>query len=251
MSPRPRDRIVLATGTAIVDAGLLQVLVSLFEAQTDYRVHVLPVGSGKALKLGARGEADLLLVHAGDAELAFMAAGHGLERVLVVYGEYVVVGPPEDPAGVRRVADAVGGFKQIARSQALWLSRGDDSGTYRREEELWQEAGVVPKGPWFRTTGEGMGVTLRLASRHQAYTLSPRATFLWLARELALEVHVAGDPRLDDAYHAIVVNPGAHPEVNVEGARAFVEFLLSPQIQDIIRAFGVDEVGEPLFTVSR
>lgn len=255
MIPNPQDphnrKVVLATGTAVYDAGLLDVLLPLFQEESGYTVDVLPVGSGRALDLGKQGKADALFVHAAEAEEKFMAAGYGADRALVMYSEYIVVGPAADPAGIGSFRDVAQALRRVAQSQALWLSRGDQSGTHLRERVLWARAGVRPEGPWYQKTRQGMAATLRLASERRAYTLAVRGTFLKWARHLALRVHLAGDPRLDDEHHIIVVNPEMHPQVNFEGACALAEFFTSPQVQDIIRAYGVDEVGEPLFGIGR
>ncbi len=246
-----RREVILATTTSTYDSGLLDVLVPIFEKQTGYRVKVIAVGTGAALRMGERGDADVLLVHAPEAEEAFMAAGHGLDREFVMYNDFVIVGPPDDPAHIRGLDDAVEALRRIARAQVLWLSRGDDSGTHKKEMALWREAGVAPQGAWYQETGQGMGATLTIASDKGAYTLSDRGTYLYLRHTLRLDILVEGDPRLFNVYHVIVVNPAKHPNVNVEGARAFADFLTSPQVQDIIRSYGVDEFGEPLFHIGR
>ena len=246
-----RREIILATTTSTYDSGLLDVLVPIFEKQTGYRVKVIAVGTGAALRMGERGDADVLLVHAPEAEEAFMAAGHGLDREFVMYNDFVIVGPPDDPAHIRGLDDAVEALRRIARAQVLWLSRGDDSGTHKKEMALWREAGMAPQGAWYQETGQGMGATLTIASDKGAYTLSDRGTYLYLRHTLRLDILVEGDPRLFNVYHVIVVNPAKHPNVNVEGARAFADFLTSPQVQDIIRSYGVDEFGEPLFHIGR
>ncbi len=252
-SPATANRrdVILATTTSTQDSGLLDVLVPLFEKQTGYRVKVVAVGTGAALRMGERGDADVLLVHAPEAEEAFMAAGHGLDREYVMYNDFIIVGPPDDPAGVRGLTDAVVALRRIARAQTLWISRGDDSGTHKKETSLWSEAGITPEGTWYQESGQGMGATLLIASEKQAYTLTDRGTFLRLSPSLSLDVLVEGDPRLYNVYHVIVVNPEKHPQVNVDGARAFADFLTSPQVQDIIRSYGVDEFGQPLFQIGR
>lgn len=247
--------IILATTTSTQDSGLLDVLVPLFEKQTGYTVKVVAVGTGAALRMGERGDADVLLVHAPSAEEAFMAAGHGIERRYVMYNDFIIVGPPADPAHIRGMTDAVSALKAIADAQALWISRGDDSGTHKKEKALWKEAGLdpsrLPSLPWYQETGQGMGATLRVASEKGGYTLTDRATYLNLRDTLHLDVLVQGDERLYNVYHVIVVNPEKHPQVNVEGARAFADFITSPQVEDIIRSYGVDRFGQPLFHVDR
>ena len=254
-SPAPSRDLILATTTSTQDSGLLDVLIPLFEKQTGYTVKVVAVGTGAALRMGERGDADVLLVHAPEAEEAFMATGYGSEREYVMYNDFIIVGPTDDPAGIRGLTDAVQALQRIANAQALWISRGDDSGTHKKEKSLWKEAGIDPSvvasSPWYQETGQGMGATLRIASEKQGYTLTDRGTYLHLRDTLDLEILVQGDERLYNVYHVIVVNPEKHPQVNVEAARAFVDFITSPQVQDIIRAYGVEEFGEPLFRVGR
>ncbi len=253
-SPKNKE-LILATTTSTQDSGLLDVLIPLFEKQTGYTVKVVAVGTGAALRMGERGDADVLLVHAPPAEEKFMAAGHGIEREYVMYNDFIIVGPEADPAGIRGMKDAPSALKRIAEAQALWISRGDDSGTHKKEKALWKEAGIdsaqVATSAWYQETGQGMGATLRIASEKQGYTLTDRGTYLNLRDTLDLAILVEGDERLYNVYHVIVVNPEKHPNVNVEGARAFADFMTSPQVQDIIRSYGVDRFGEPLFHVGR
>ncbi len=253
--PAPRRDLILATTTSTQDSGLLDVLVPLFEQQSGYTVKVVAVGTGAALRMGERGDADVLLVHAPEAEEAFMAAGHGSEREYVMYNDFIIVGPANDPAHIRGLTDAADALKRIAEAGSLWISRGDDSGTHKKEKALWRAAGFayesISSSPWYQETGQGMGATLRIASEKGGYTLTDRGTYLHLKHTLDLDILVQGDERLYNVYHVIVVNPEKHPNVNVEGARAFADFITSPQVQDIIRAYGVDEFGEPLFHVGR
>lgn len=246
-------QIILATTTSTQDSGLLDVLVPLFEKQTGYTVKVIAVGTGAALRMGERGDADVLLVHAPQAEEAFMAAGHGAERQYVMYNDFIIVGPQNDPAHIRGMHDAAAALKQIAAAQALWISRGDDSGTHKKEKTLWADAGLqvsaLTSQPWYQESGQGMGATLRIASEKGGYTLTDRATYLNLQDTLHLQILVEGDPRLHNVYHVIVVNPEKHPGVHVEGARAFAAFLLSPQVQHLIASYGVDKFGQPLFHI--
>jgi len=245
--------IILATTTSTQDSGLLDVLVPLFEKQTGHTVKVIAVGTGAALRMGERGDADVLLVHAPKAEEAFMAAGHGVERKYVMYNNFIIVGPHDDPAQIRGMDDAAAALKRIAEATALWISRGDDSGTHKKEKALWVDAGLdvstLAAQDWYQESGQGMGATLRIASEKGGYTLTDRATYLNLQDTLHLEILVEGDPRLRNVYHVIVVNPEKHPGVHEEGARAFAEFLLSPQVQEIIASYGVDKFGQPLFHV--
>ncbi|HEV8633491.1 MAG TPA: substrate-binding domain-containing protein [Chloroflexota bacterium] len=242
--------LILATTTSTQDSGLLDVLVPGFEAATGYRVKTIAVGTGAALALGARGEADVVLVHAPEAERAWMAAGNGLERVLVMHNDFVLVGPPTDPAGVRGERSVAAALQQIAAAGAAWVSRDDNSGTDQLEKALWKEAGLDPKGqPWHVTSGQGMGATLTLADQKDAYTLSDRGTYLARRGALRAVVAVDGDRRLLNPYHVIAVDPAKHPglPINREGATAFVRFLVAPETQRLIGEFGRDKYGQPLF----
>ena len=251
--PATRGDLILATTTSTQDSGLLDVLIPMFEKESGYRVKVVAVGTGAALRMGEKGDADVLLVHAPSAEEAFMAAGHGIDRRYVMYNDFVIVGPPDDPAHLRGLTDAALALKRVAETQSLWISRGDDSGTHKKERALWKAAGfdpaVLPSQPWYQETGQGMGATLRIASEKQGYTLTDRGTFLHLQKTLNLDILVEGDERLYNVYHVIVVNPNKHPHVNVEGARAFADFITSPDVQAIIEKYGVDQFGQPLFHV--
>ena len=244
-TPQP-EMLILATTTSTRDSGLLDELVPRFEAQTGIQVKVIAVGTGAALRMGREGNADVLLVHAPTAEEAFMREGHGLERRAVMHNDFVIVGPPDDPADVRDLP-AAEAMRRIAQSHALFISRGDDSGTHKKEQELWKAASITPEGAWYQASGQGMGATLQIASEKGAYTLTDRGTFLNMRAVLNLEVLVEGDPVLFNPYHVIVVNPERHPAVNVEGARAFADFLTSPEVQALIGAYGRDRFGEPLF----
>ncbi len=253
--PSARGDLILATTTSTQDSGLLDVLIPLFEQKTGYRVKVVAVGTGAALRMGEKGDADVLLVHAPPAEEKFMAAGYGIERRYVMYNDFIIVGPPEDPAHIRGMTDAVRALQRIAQSQVLWISRGDDSGTHKKEWALWREAGLdpatLPGQPWYQESGQGMGATLRIASEKGGYTLTDRGTYLHLRHTLNLDILVQGDKRLYNVYHVIIVNPKKHSNINIEGARAFADFITSPEVQKIIDTYGVDEFGQPLFHVKK
>ncbi|GAP63606.1 tungstate transport system substrate-binding protein [Ardenticatena maritima] len=239
--------VLLATTTSTRDSGLLDVLIPRFEAQSGYRVKMIAVGTGAALQMGRDGNADVLLVHAPEAEEAFMREGHGMARFPVMHNDFVLVGPPDDPASIRG-RSIIAALQHIAAQGARFISRGDDSGTHKKERALWAEAGISPEGAtWYNETGQGMGATLTIASEKQAYTLADRGTFLAIRNTLALDILVEGDRRLFNPYHVIIVSPTAHPNVNVEGARAFAAFLTTPDTQALIRTFGVETYGEPLF----
>jgi len=245
--PQTRE-IILATTTSTYDSGLLDVLIPVFEAESGYVVKTVAVGTGKALAMGREGNADLLLVHAPAAEEEFMAGGYGSRRDLVMHNDFVLLGPPDDPAGVGESTSPDEAMARIAEGGFAFLSRGDDSGTYKKERALWEQAGITPGGEWYLESGQGMGATLRIASEKQAYTLSDRATYLALRDELDLEIVFAGTPSLLNIYHVILVNPERWPRVNQAGAQALADFLLSPEGQSLIGEFGVDRFGEPLFT---
>ncbi len=242
-----QETLILATTTSTQDSGLLDVLIPLFEAQSGYTVKVVAVGTGKALEMGRNGDADVLLVHAPQAEEAFMQDGYGAERFLVMHNDFVLVGPETDPAGVRGEQSAAAAFGRLAAAQAPFVSRGDDSGTHKKERSLWQAAGVTPNWDGYIESGQGMGATLRIASEKAAYTLTDRATYLANRDTLDLVILVEGDPLLLNVYHVMTVNPQKWPLVNAEGARAFVDFMLAPETQALIGAFGVEEYGQPLF----
>ncbi len=234
--------VILATTTSTADTGLLDVLVPMFEKVSGFRLKTVAVGTGQALELGRRGEADVLLVHAPGKELEFVAAGHARRRRPVMYNDFVIVGPRADPAGIAGGRDASAAMAKIAAGGHPWISRGDDSGTHTKERTLWKSAAADPAGVWYSETGQGMGATLRVASERQAYTLSDRSTFLATAN-LDLVVSVDGDARLANPYHVMeVVGQG----VNAAGAAAFADFLVAPGTQAAIGAF--EARGHHLFT---
>jgi tungstate transport system substrate-binding protein len=243
-----QKNLILATTTSTQDSGLLDVLIPIFEKQTGYFVKTIAVGSGQAMAMGQKGEADVLLVHSPEAELKFMAEGNGVNRQLVMHNDFIVVGPPADPVTVKMSKSAAEGFKKIALGSALFLSRGDNSGTHSKEKGLWKAAGVNPEGQsWYQQTGLGMGQTLNVAAEKKAYTLADRGTYLALKKTLGLDVLLEGDPLLLNVYHVMEVNAAKWPKVNTFGAKAFVDFMISQKTQKIIGAFGVDKYGSPLF----
>ncbi len=240
-----RASVVLAATTSTYDSGLLERLVRAYqEAHPERRIRTVVVGSGEALELGRRGDADVLLVHAPEAENRFVEAGHALERTPVMYNGFVIVGPAEDPVGIRDLADPSDALRRVAAARASFVSRGDGSGTHERELALWREAGVSPDGPWYIESGQGQGTSLQLASERRAYTLTDEATFRVLARLLDLAPLVEGDGSLLNLYSALVTRAGRRPR---EGA-AFVEWLTSEAGRAVIATFGVGEGGAPLFT---
>lgn len=238
----------LATTTSTEDSGLLDVILPDFEEQHGATVEVVAVGTGQALELGEAGDVDVVLVHAREQEDAFVAAGHGVDRRDVMYNDFVVVGPPADPAGLADTNDVAAAFQRIAAAGAVFISRGDGSGTHVKERQLWEAAGVVPSGPWYQSVGQGMGETLTIAEEQQAYTLSDRGTLI-ARRSEGIDVVVLseGDERLHNPYGAIAVNPDRHEGVDVALARELIDWLTSPATQDAIEGFRLD--GEQLFFV--
>jgi tungstate transport system substrate-binding protein len=253
-APAPRTRaapgatdVILATTTSTQDSGLLDVLVPAFEQQSGYRVKTIAVGTGQALALGERGEADVLLVHAPDREQTFMEAGHGTSRRLVMYNDFVLVGPPDDPAGIKG-ATAAAALQRIAGRASLFVSRGDNSGTHQVEQKLWQSAGVAPKGQsWYQESGTGMGATLNIAAEKRGYTVTDRGTYLALKDRLGLAVLVEGERALLNIYSVITVAPQKSERINAAGGRAFADYVVSPPAQALIREFGVAKFGQALF----
>ena len=244
----PPARLVLATTTSTDNSGLLAYILPDFEAKFDARVEVIAVGTGQALELGKNGDADVVLVHARAKEDAFVAGGYGVNRRDVMYNDFVIVGPPDDPAGVQGMTDAAAAFARLAETGSPFVSRGDDSGTHAKEKAIWTEAGVEPEGDWYVSAGQGMGAVLTMADEQLAYTLSDRATYL--ARTLEgtdLVILVEGDPILFNPYGVIAVNPELHPNVNYDLAMQFIEWLTSVETQKLIGAFGTAEFGGPLF----
>jgi tungstate transport system substrate-binding protein len=232
--------LTLATTTSTADTGLLDYLLPEFEKAYNVKVKPIAVGSGEALKMGERGDADVLLVHAKSDEEAFVKSGFGLERVEVMWNDFVILGPQADPAGIKGDKSAVDAFKKIADAGATFLSRGDDSGTNKKELKLWAAAGVNPVGqPWYVETGQSMGETITVTDQKQGYTLSDRATYLARKDTLQIAILVEGDKQLLNPYSVIVVNPEKHPglKLNTRGAGDFVEFMTSEKGQEMIGAY--------------
>ncbi len=242
----PND-LILATTTSTQDSGLLDVLVPAFQQATGYVVKTVAVGSGQALKMGQDGNADVMLVHSPAAEKTFMDAAWGVDRRLVMHNYFLVVGPKNDPAGIRGMTSAADAFKKIAAAAATFVSRGDGSGTETRELATWKTAGITPKGnSWYLQSGQGMGPTLQIASEKGGYTLTDNATFLSNSSKLSLDVLVQGDPVLLNIYHVISVNAAKWPKVNLAGAKAFADYVTSPAGQELIGSFG-SQYGQHLF----
>ena len=244
----PTKTVILATTTSTQDSGLLDVLIPIFEKKTGYFVKTIAVGSGQAMAMGQKGEADVLLVHSPAAEKKFVAEGYGINRRLIMHNDYIIVGPPGDPAKIKGIKSASEAFKKIASAKALFLSRGDKSGTHSKEMDIWKAAGINPEGEkWYQQTGLGMGQTLSVTAEKKGYTLADRGTYLALKKNLGLDILVEGDAILLNIYHVIEVNPAKWPKVNVAGGKAFADFMVSKETQDIIKTFGVDKFGSPLF----
>lgn len=242
------DRLLLATTTSTQDSGLLDAILPDFARAHGVRVNVVAVGTGQALQLGRDCNADVLLVHAPELETQFMAQEAGARREPVMYNDFVLVGPPDDPARIKGVPNAAKALSMIAAAQAPFISRGDESGTHAKEMALWQSAGIEPTGDWYIAAGQGMGAVLTMANEQQAYTVSDRATYLARQRAgAALEIMVEGDPALFNPYSVIVVNPAKCPNVNVEQANRFADWLVSLPTQAQIAAFGQVEWGQSLF----
>jgi tungstate transport system substrate-binding protein len=243
----PKD-VILATTTSTQDTGLLDVLEPVFEDQTGYNLKIIAVGTGQALAMGERGDADVLLVHAPSSELPLVESGVAINRQLVMHNDFVIVGPVSDPAGIEGMTSAADAFAAIYDSEATFVSRGDDSGTNKKEIEIWQDAGLDPAGQsWYEQSGQGMGATLQITNQKDAYTLTDRGTYLAQSENLDLVVLVEGDPVLFNVYHVMQVNPDKFDLVNGPGGAAFVDFMVSDEVQAIIRDFGVDKFGQPLF----
>ncbi len=247
-TPQVAGDVILATTTSTADSGLLDALAPIFLAETGYTLKPIAVGSGAALELGEKGEADVLLVHSPAAEEEFMAGGFGTERRTVMFNDFIIVGPEDDPAAVAEAASASDAMTRIANSGTTFVSRGDDSGTLALEKRLWEAAGVTPAGSWYTESGTGMGDTLNIASERGGYTVSDRGTYLSLRERIGLAVLVEGDPALLNVYHVISVNPDNGRDIDTEAEKAFLDFLLEPSTQEFIEGFGVEEFGEPLFT---
>jgi tungstate transport system substrate-binding protein len=243
-----RADIILATTTSTQDSGLLDLLLPIFQENNGYLVKTVAVGTGKALKMAEEGNADVLLVHAPAAEKELMESGFGKERFLLMHNDFVIVGPPGDPAMVAGLNSTDEALARISNSGSSFVSRGDDSGTHKQELALWNEANIEPAGEWYLESGQGMGASLKIASEKSAYTLADRGTYFALRENLDLDVFVEGHPSLLNVYHVILVNPDIWPNVNYEGASAFAKFLTSAEIQTLIGEFGIDRFGQPLFT---
>jgi tungstate transport system substrate-binding protein len=239
--------VILSTTTSTQDSGLLEVLVPLFEKTTGYSLKAISVGTGQALALAARGEADVTLAHAPGLEKKYVAEGKMHNRRLVMYNDFLLIGPESDPAKIRGEKRVVAALKRIAGGQARFVSRGDKSGTHTLELALWKAAGVTPGAPWYIESGQGMGATLGIANDRQGYTVTDRATMLAFAKRVDLKPMVEGDKLLLNIYSVMEVNPANGPKVNAAGGKAFADFMVAPETQAVVKTFGVDKYGQPLF----
>ena len=239
--------VILSTTTSTQDSGLLDVLVPLFERRTGYTVKTIAVGTGQALALAARGEADVVLAHAPALEKKYVDEGKMLDRRLVMYNDFVVIGPADDPAKVKGMKRAADAMKAIAASGSRFVSRGDTSGTHVLEKSLWKLAGVEPHGAWYIEAGQGMGATLGIADDRKAYTVTDRGTYLAFQKRVRLPILLEGDKPLLNIYSVMKVNPSNGPRVNAAGGAAFADFMLSPEVHAAIKTFGVDKYGQALF----
>ena len=243
--PAFADTIRLATTTSTENSGLLRVLLPPFEQRTGYTVHVIAVGTGKALRMARDGNVDVVMVHAPKAERAFVQAGHGVNRRDLMYNDFIVVGPANDPAHIQGAVNVAAALARVATASSLFVSRGDDSGTHKKESELWAAASVKPAAPWYLEVGQGMGRTLQITNELEAYTLADRGTWLAMRGKMSLQVLVEGDTRLFNPYGIIAVNPARYPDINYAGAMALIAWVTSVDGQAIVGNFEID--GQPLF----
>jgi len=247
-APKPaRPDIILATTTSTQDSGLLDVLIPDFEKKTGYKVKTIAVGTGAALAMGEKGDADVLLVHAPDSEKKLVDNKTAINYQLVMHNDFVIVGPSADPAKVKETKTVTDAFKGIADSSSIFVTRGDDSGTDKMEKALWKKVNVKPAADKYQSTGQGMGQTLTIASEKAGYTLTDRATYLATKKNLKLDILLEGDASLLNIYHVMQVNSEKFPKVNADGAKAFVDFMIDKDTQSTIGSFGKDKYGEPLF----
>lgn len=245
-NPEPTD-LILATTTSTQDSGLLDVILPIFEKENNVKVKTIAVGTGQALEMGVKGEADVLLVHAPKSEEEIVASGYAVNRKRVMYNDFILAGPKDNPAGVSG-DDIQASFKAISETNSTFVTRGDDSGTHKKELGIWSLANITPSGETYISTGQGMGASLQIANEKGGYILTDRAT--WLAQEknlTNLQIVVEGSKDLMNIYHVMQVNPEKHDMVNSRDAEKFVEFMVAPETQDVIESFGKEEYGQSLF----
>jgi len=242
-----QERLKVSSTTSTDNTGLFHALNPPFEKRFGCRVDVIAVGTGKALKIGEMGDSDVVFVHSRPAEDKFVAAGHGVNRRDVMYNDFIIIGAAKDPAGIRGTKDAKKALAAIAKAGLLFISRGDDSGTHKKEKSLWKKAGIAPEGRWYSEAGQGMGAVIQIANEKLAYTLADRGTYLAYKNKVSLEILCEGDSDLFNPYGIIAVNPAKHPQVNYVLAMAYIGWVTCPEGQKIIREFGKEKFGQPLF----
>lgn len=246
---QPANKVLkMATTTSTENSGLLAELLPLFEKDSGYSVQVIAVGTGKALKMGEDGDVDVVLVHAPGAEKQFVESGFGLERHPVMYNDFIILGPEADPAGLKGSKTAAEGLQKIADAQAIFISRGDDSGTHKKEKQLWEAAGVTPQGEWYREAGQGMGKVIQMAGELEGYTLADRGTWLASMGKSPLKIALEGDEVLHNPYGIIAVSPERYPDINHAGAEALIAWLTAEAGQQAIGEFRI--AGQQLFVPS-
>ena len=239
------ERIRMATTTSTDNSGLLEVILPPFEKMCGVVVDVIAVGTGKAIKLGESGNVDVILVHAPQAEEKFIAGGYGINRRKVMHNDFIILGPASDPSQIKEEKSVSEAFKRIAQTRSMFISRGDDSGTHKKEKDIWKKAGIMSQGTWYLEAGQGMGTVLQMAHEKMAYTLSDRGTYLAYRSKVGLVIISEGDPMLYNPYGVIAVNPAKHPHVNYVKAMALIGWLTSPECQRMIAKF--KKGGEVLF----
>jgi tungstate transport system substrate-binding protein len=242
-----QERLIISSTTSTDNTGLFGALNPPFEKQFHCRVDVIAVGTGKALKIGESGDVDVVFVHSRPAEDKFIAEGHGVNRRDVMYNDFIIIGPKEDPAGIKGFKDAKKALSAIANTSSPFISRGDDSGTHKKEIMLWKKAGITPKGIWYAESGQGMGAVIQIANEKKAYALADRGTYLAYSEKVDLVILCEGDEDLFNPYGIMAVNPARFPHVNYVLAMAYIGWVTSQEGQKIIRGFGVEKFGQPLF----
>jgi tungstate transport system substrate-binding protein len=247
MGVSAQERLKISSTTSTDNTGLFGALNPPFEKRFNCRVDVIAVGTGKALKIGEAGDVDVVFVHARAAEDKFIADSHGVNRRDVMYNDFIIIGPEEDPAGIKGFKDAKKALAAIAEKSAPFISRGDDSGTHKKELTLWKKAGIAPKGKWYAEAGQGMGAVIQIANEKKAYALADRGTYLAYSEKVDLAILCEGDNDLFNPYGIMAVNPAKFPEVNYVLAMAYIGWVTSQEGQKIIREFGVEKFGQPLF----
>ncbi len=241
------SHLILATTTSVENSGLLDALIPVFEKEAEAKVDVIACGTGKAIQLAKNGDCDLILVHDPETEKKFVRDGYGVNRKSIMYNDFVIVGPEDDPAKIKGMSGVISALSTIAHKKALFISRGDDSGTHKRERQLWKKVGLIPEGEWYQETGQGMGATLVIASQKKAYCLTDHATYLSCKGRIALIMLSNRNQLLYNPYSIILVNPKKYAHINYRKGIEFINFLISNKGKKIIREFGKEEFGEPLF----